>query len=134
LALFFRGPLQVLFITTPFPIRSYPPLGPSRNWVCLYNRLGAADRPVGVPPPVRPQSAIEALALFGAIRLSDSSTGDSPAYARPGPGPQIGFVFPKPVPWTIHHKSFPANHLPFALPWPQLGLFGAFALRSSPPS
>jgi hypothetical protein len=45
LALFFRGSLQVLFIITPFPIRSYTSFGPSSNWVCLAQFVAWARAP-----------------------------------------------------------------------------------------
>ncbi len=116
----------------PRPSGLVPP-GYARNWLCFahlprgWQRQGLRPWRWYSPPGCRK------LGLFGAIiRRSAGSAGGSPVPRPRGPSRQIGFVFPKPIARAMYHNSFPANHLPFALPWPKLGLFGAEAPR--PPS
>ncbi len=110
-----------------------------RDWLCFAHfvawqpvRYGMAGRSRQVRPQSairNPKSAIDELALFRTMAPGPRPRGlAAPAW------PGIGFVFPVLFAGPIGRNSFPANHLPFALPWPKLGLFGAFALRSSPPS
>jgi hypothetical protein len=44
----------------------------------------------------------------------------------------IGFVLPRSTACTMHHNSFPAQHLPFTLLRCELGLFGIIAPRPMP--
>ena len=101
------------------------------HWVCLYNRSLAPWRDwvcFASTAPRSPRRTTE-LGFFGALHFPAKSPHirGLPLPICPSP-PKFGFVFPKPIAGAMHHNSFPGNHLPFALPWPKLGLFGAFAL------
>jgi hypothetical protein len=56
LALFCRGQVRGRYTITPFPIRSCPPLGPSRNWVCLAHL-----------PLVRPRRPVPQILQFAQV-------------------------------------------------------------------
>jgi hypothetical protein len=72
LALFFRRPLRVQCVITPFLIRSYPSLGPSRNWVCLAHL-----------PFVRPRRPVSRMPQFAQVWVCFAHL---PLVPRP-PGP-----------------------------------------------
>ena len=126
LALFFHTPFFVRILMT-LSIRDTCRSNRSRrNWVCLAQSTpGTADLRIG------------RAAEIGFVRTTGSAGGTG-GLADPCPfraRPEIGFVFPSLLASRMCHNSFPANHLPVALPWPRLGLFGAagwFVAMSSP--
>ncbi len=90
---------------------------------------GGGTRPEGRGMGEGRSAAPGKLGLFGAL-----VGGLAPPGSFLGLPSQIGFVFPTPVAGPMRHNSFPHPQLSFPRAIQKLGLFGAVALRSSPPS
>ncbi len=113
--MFCRSLSDVLLTITPFPPRLCPSFCSAGNWVCLAH----------LPPAGRTVAS----ASCRWSKLTGRACPESPAEGMPVPRctAEIGFVFPVLFAGPLSHNSFPANHLPFVLPRPKLGLFGAEA-------
>jgi hypothetical protein len=105
-----------LFRTKRSPMRHHPdpPASPSLALFCTIARR---------PSPPAALSRLTELGLFRTIAPASHALGTS---SRPVP-PEIGFVSPVLFAGPLNHNAFSANHLPFVLLWPKLGLFGAEA-------
>jgi hypothetical protein len=95
-----------------FALRPPVPPGTAGNWLCF------------------PKRGIEAMS-HTCPRAGWHRQGRRPwRWSCRVPPAGIGFVLLRAIDCTIHHKFFPAKHLPLLLPWPELGLFGAIDRES----
>ncbi len=121
LALFFQCSLQVRSAITPFPQTTCASSCRGKNWVCLA-RSPSSQCPAGPVP-----AGGAGHRLGAPLRAIGFVLHDWPLPGVPAPRypilPKFGFVFPVLFAGQLSHNPFPANHLPFALPWPKLGLF-----------